>query len=161
MSNYITGQGHLVFRDESILMQAIGPLMKGGWLVEDEEQYIWQDETGTPLMIDNAVCLEEYLITIPCASYRNFSQAIDAAIALADSGQFKCYSTESISLKAWTNGEFIKVNDLHVIAKVARTSEQSDIDALSMMSDEWEAKYPEDDYDVALDGVMNAAFCNF
>lgn len=162
MSHYVTGQGSLVFSSKDRLEKAIQPLLNGKWLEKDSDEYIWFDESGEPLMLESAVCYDTNSITIPYSSYRNLTHVIDDVINLADSGEFKCYSTDGCYyMRSWVNGKYATIDDPKLIAKYAGTTDEADLEVLTMQSDEWEAKHDQRDFYETLSDVMEAAFDRF
>ena len=162
MSHYITATGTLSYDSKLNLLESIQPLIKGGWLSKEGEEYIWRNEHGDAVMEENAVCDISNSLDIPDGYYRNITLVLDKVFEKVSSGNMKWYSTDGrYYLKSWVNGSVSKVDDPQVIFILANTNEQVDIDVLTMQSDEWEEKYDDCDFCEHLSDVMEAALKRF
>jgi hypothetical protein len=157
MSVYLTVAGHFSFPSMLVLLGAIQPLLEGGTIVAEGGEFTWFNEGGFPISDDNVVDSKSFILTIPSYSYRNFGGLLGEISAKASGGEFKGYCTNSdYTLMLWRDGVFTKIDDVDDISKLAGLSEQSDIDVLSMQSEDWEELYGAD-FQEALDWVMERA----
>ena len=158
MSHYITVAGSLTYDSKDKLFESIDPLIKGGWLSEEEDEYIWRNELGSAVVDTNAVCAETLTLTIPHSDYRNFTRVMSSVVNGSHSGTCKWYSTDGRNfLRLWKDGIFSTFDEPEMIVRLANTKDQCDLDVLTMQSDEWEQKYDDCDFYNHLSDVMEAA----
>jgi hypothetical protein len=158
MSSYITAQGQLFYGNTADLDKVIHLLVEGDWLKKKAEGYVWIDEANREISDTNSVGEGALGLTIPNSVYLNLSKVMDDITADAIGGRVRYFEyDDSCRLIDWHNGNSTTIDKPAVIAMLAQTKEEIDLDSLNMDSEQWEAKYDDDFYGHRTN-VMLAAF---
>ena len=153
MSTYITATGELVFPNINDFNESLQILTQGGWICPKD--LLWLDEGGTTVTDDDCVLIDELTLIFPDSYYRNLSRVIHSILSNAESGLFKCSTTDGCyELFIWSGGECRRVTEPDEILLLSRDNSQEAKDLFALDCCEWEEKYDECDFSEYLSDLM-------
>lgn len=157
MSTYINASGTINFENEESMLKGIEPLVKNGYLLENEDgSYTLMAEENTEVSHD-VLDTKEYHLEIPLDCYKNIGRIMDSVLEHADSGRFEYYCTDgSNSLCSWQDGQVEKFDTDASILRLAGTTNQIDIDVLAFDPETFEDKYDKDYHEYLRNFMLDA-----
>jgi hypothetical protein len=167
MSTYVTASGELVYHDEAALQKALGYLEKGGWILPIDTTgktpaITWVNEANNVTHADMPVV--DLKLVIPEEYYRNLSRVFDSLMDGAEAGDLYWYSTDGYNhVSHWSVGND-KVSYESAEEFVGLLGETLDDilieDVMTLDSEEYEEKYPENDWCQDMEDVLAQAMSN-